>query len=194
MPNRRQQEMIEALRDHCAKHGVPPSLAELGAVVGMNRSALSYHMINLARLGLVSKGPGNRWQPVLPSEPLRFRSLTTTDQLDFLDNPEAQIPVIRISASLANPTLFHCADIFSLCASESLEFPNIPRGAHVLMSRARKVTVGDLVLAKSKHRWCSGVLRRGRKSITTVGNSKPLVISTIFAAVLGYLEMWDPAY
>lgn len=51
----RQRVMLDAIREHIAKRGRPPTLRELGAVVGCGYMGARVHVTALARKGYVRR-------------------------------------------------------------------------------------------------------------------------------------------
>ena len=54
----RQQAILDCVNDHCARHGYPPTVREIGQAVGLTSSSTVHaHLNNLERLGLLRRDP-----------------------------------------------------------------------------------------------------------------------------------------
>lgn len=52
-----QRRVLDAIRDHIASHGYPPTLREIGAVAGRSTSTVGYQVGRLEALGRVRRDP-----------------------------------------------------------------------------------------------------------------------------------------
>src|SRR3954467_10390943 len=54
----RQQAILEYVNEHCATHGYPPTVREIGSAVGLaSSSTVHAHLANLERLGHLRRDP-----------------------------------------------------------------------------------------------------------------------------------------
>lgn len=68
----RQQAVLEVLRAHMAEHGYPPTVREVGQVLGMaSSSTVHSHLAALERAGIIERDPTKpralKWGPAAPS-------------------------------------------------------------------------------------------------------------------------------
>ena len=64
---RRQADTLEAIRKWCDTNPYPPSLTELGGVLGLSKQGARTHVLALVEKGLVVQSPG-RHGGVIPTE------------------------------------------------------------------------------------------------------------------------------
>jgi repressor LexA len=54
----RQQAILDFVNEHCATHGYPPTVREIGSAVGLaSSSTVHAHLANLERLGHLRRDP-----------------------------------------------------------------------------------------------------------------------------------------
>lgn len=54
-PTARQTELMVCLRDYRHRHGISPTMIELGAMLGISKEAVFEHVANLERRGFLTR-------------------------------------------------------------------------------------------------------------------------------------------
>lgn len=67
----KQRAILDAIQDYWREFGVPPSLADLAAAIGISRATAHEHVLALKRKGFIDhiEGAGRTWRPLSGPDP-----------------------------------------------------------------------------------------------------------------------------
>ena len=143
----RQQEVLNAIKAHIRRHGVPPSRIELAHSLGLaDASSVSGHLARLADAG---------WIEVLPNTNRGIRVLNEDVPLvGALAEVAAGTPIVceahileRVPGAIADR--FHPRPDYLLTVrGDSIELTGITDGSIVAVRRTREAKTGQLVVAR----------------------------------------------
>jgi repressor LexA len=120
----RQQAVLDVLRSHTAEHGYPPTVREIGEVLGMaSSSTVHSHLAALERAGIIERDPTKpralKWGPTAAAAGV---DLTSAGSAPHAAATVSQLhPEIDVDASVAVPLLGRVAAGAPILAEEHVE-------------------------------------------------------------------------
>jgi len=158
----RQRDALRALREYAARHGLPPTRAELGRELGVSAQTADFHLRALARKGYVGLGRKARAVtanvPATPAAPDAPASPAPTSTQEDRRMAE-QVPLLgSVAAGDPSAALEDAADAVSLPAGcradfalrivgESMRDAGILDGDLVFVRRVAEPRDGEIVVA-----------------------------------------------
>ena len=146
----RQQEVLDQIRNHVRKHGMPPSRSELGRTLKLvSKSAIAYHLKALERKGWIHITPGRDRGIQL------LREGTPVFDPDELPEVAAGTPILadeskaawRVPDDLAK-RLHPQADLYVVVRGDSMSAVGYQSGDIVAVKRTPDAAEGDIVVAR----------------------------------------------
>jgi len=140
----RQAEILEAIRDHIAEHGRPPSRPELARLLGIaSTNGVFKHLAALERKGAIALTPGS-------ARGIRIRGETG---LPLVGRVAAGSPILAIENMLGrypvDPSLFNPrADYLLQVRGLSMRDEGILDGDWLVVHRTTEAKNGQLVVAR----------------------------------------------
>ncbi len=140
----RQLEMLEAIRDHIAENGRPPSRPELAKTLGIaSTNAIFKHLAALEKKGAIELMPGS-------ARGIRVKEETG---LPLVGRVAAGAPILAIENILGrypvDPTLFHPhADYLLQVRGLSMKDEGILDGDWLVVHRTKQAKSGQIVVAR----------------------------------------------
>ncbi|OBS09506.1 transcriptional repressor LexA [Acidihalobacter prosperus] len=139
----RQSEILQCIRDYATRHGRSPTLAEIGATLGVGRNTVHYHVQSMLAAGLLERESG--WRGLrIPQDPAGPYAMPLAGRI-AAGRPIEAIPGqehIDLSAMLLGP------DRFALIVKgDSMIDAGIFDGDYVVMARRDSAEDGDIVAA-----------------------------------------------
>ncbi len=140
-----QRRMLEAIRAFARRHGMPPTVRELGEAFGLKSSTVFAHLRALERKGYLRRSPGKARGLRLTEEPPRrgipLLGRVPAGPLDLA--VELQGDSIQI-----DPDFFGEGELFALrVRGESMIEAGILDGDTVIVTRAEEARDGEIVVA-----------------------------------------------
>ncbi len=146
-PTRRQQQVLEFIQRHVARHGVPPTVREIGAGLGLaSTNAVAGHLKALVRRGSLDKVPHQ-------SRGLRAGTTPARGTVPILGRIAAGRPIYAEEnlegALIADPFLVRDgAETFVLrVEGESMTGDGILPGDYIFVRRQPTAEPGQIVVA-----------------------------------------------
>lgn len=195
----RQRAALAALRAHQARHGVPPTRAELGRALGVSPQTADFHLRALARKG------------VLELQPLAARAMREPAAAP----PARCVPLVgRVAAGGPQPALEEvegavplppgCRADFALrVQGDSMIEAGILPGDLVLVQQTRSARTGEIVVAllgegEATEATVKRLRWRGRRAVLEPANRRlrpravdPAEGFALAGRVVGVLRWWE---
>ena len=151
----RQNDVLDCIKSFSAKHGYPPTVRELGEVLGLNSPAtIQSHINDLEHKGYIKKTSS------------KYRSLEIVGNNEYLNEDIAQVPLLgKVTAgtpieAIETPNEFFSLpaylipkneEVFTLKVSgESMINAGILDGDIVIVKRQNVARNGDIIVAMTE--------------------------------------------
>lgn len=187
----RQQAVLDVLRSHTAEHGYPPTVREIGQVLGMaSSSTVHSHLAALERAGIIERDPTKpralKWGPgaaaagveeaggaASTTEPTRGPDAAGSVAVPLLGRVAAGAPILAdedIEEYIPVPRqLTRSGDSFLLkVRGDSMEGAGILDGDWVVVRHQREAANGQIVVAlvgDDAEATCKRFERRGKEVV-----------------------------
>ena len=131
----RQQAVLDVLRSHTAEHGYPPTVREIGEVLGMaSSSTVHSHLAALERAGIIERDPTKpralKWGPAAASLGI---DATAGGSVGTTGPAGRSVGNVDVDASVTMPLLGRVAAGAPILAEEHVEeYVPVPKEAHAL--------------------------------------------------------------
>ena len=168
----RQQDVLDAIKVHLRRHGVPPSRTELAHSLGLaEASSVTGHLARLAEAG---------WIELMPNTNRGIRVLNENlPLLGALAEVAAGTPIVcdahiveRIPAAIAE-YFRPRADFLLTVRGDSMETAGIKAGDIIAVHRTREAKTGQIVVARFGDEVTIQALRPDRRTSRRTASGEP---------------------
>lgn len=153
------QDYLARLQDYYAQHGVLPSYARIGELVGMrSKNAVSVMLGRLTQAGFISKTPDRR---LAPTDAFFARPVVDTVRAG-LPQPanDPGFEGLAIDAYLVGKP---SRTVLLVVKGDSMVEAGLLEGDHLVVDRARPAQAGDIVVAIADNQFTVKYLMRDKR-------------------------------
>ncbi|MEN6461684.1 MAG: transcriptional repressor LexA [Syntrophomonas sp.] len=151
-PSKRQQLILEYIRNKISTAGYPPSVREIGQAVGLKSSSTVHsHLVQLEKMGFLRRDPATP-RAIIPVELENDRPVSETIELPVVGNVAAGIPILateNIETYLPVPVDFVGGGIHFILRvkGESMIEAGILDGDYLIIREQTDAANGEIVVA-----------------------------------------------